>query len=636
MAVRHRLKIKTEEPEICMDSQKLEDILNLSLDSTMEEREKSLTLNVGFNEAEQTWELIVKFHGDLSRLNDGRISVEVLLAGYAIVTIPESLIPALAALDEIEYVEKPRELLYNIYDAKRQSCFLPVGDFSGEGTGAFSSRQAFLQDMMSELEYRNDRTSAEVTSGSGGLTGAGCLVAVFDSGIDYFLPDFQNRDGSRILYLWDQTLLSDEERGFYPPEGFIMGVEFTKEKIDAAIALGEAEGFRLVPSADVSGHGTAVAAIAAGSSTNALYTGAAPGASLLIVRLGQAGRGSYPRTTQLMRAMAYALQKAQELGMPLAVNLSFGNSYGAHDGSSLLERFLDNASEVWKNVICAGAGNEGASAGHVSGRLTQERAVELAVGEYESSMNVQLWKNFSDRFRIALLTPSGQRIDVPVDRVGRITVTVEQTQILIYVGEPSPYSVNQEIYFDFLPVNHFINSGIWTFLLEPVYIVAGEFQMYLPGQAVRTDDTRFFDPTPELTLTIPSTAGKLITVGAIQGNYDAYADFSGRGVRGREQLPGFPNTKPDLAAPGVNIVTARAGGGHEAYTGTSFAVPLVTGAAALLMEWGIVRGNDPYLYGEKLKAFLQRGARRVRGEERVPNDRVGYGALCVEDSLPEG
>ena len=394
MAVRHRLKIKTEEPEICMDSQKLEDILNLSLDSTMEEREKSLTLNVGFNEAEQTWELIVKFHGDLSRLNDGRISVEVLLAGYAIVTIPESLIPALAALDEIEYVEKPRELLYNIYDAKRQSCFLPVGDFSGEGTGAFSSRQAVLQDMMSELEYRNDRTSAEVTSGSGGLTGAGCLVAVFDSGIDYFLPDFQNRDGSRILYLWDQTLLPDEERGFYPPEGFIMGVEFTKEKIDAAIALGEAEGFRLVPSADVSGHGTAVAAIAAGSSTNALYTGAAPGASLLIVRLGQAGRGSYPRTTQLMRAMAYALQKAQELGMPLAVNLSFGNSYGAHDGSSLLERFLDNASEVWKNVICAGAGNEGASAGHVSGRLTQERAVELAVGEYESSMNVQLWKNF--------------------------------------------------------------------------------------------------------------------------------------------------------------------------------------------------------------------------------------------------
>ena len=606
-----------------MDSQKLEDILNLSLDSTMEEREKSLTLNVGFNEAEQTWELIVKFHGDISRLNGGRISVEVLLAGYAIVTIPESLIPALTALDEIEYVEKPRELLYNVYDAKRQSCFPPVGDFSGERAGVFPFSPDSLQNGGMSLSAEN-----------GGLTGAGCLVAVFDSGIDYFLPDFQNRAGSRILYLWDQTLTPDEERGFYPPEGFAVGVEFTKERIDEAIALGETEGFLLVPSADVSGHGTAVAAIAVGSSTNARYTGAAPGASLLIVKLGQAGSGSYPRTTQLMRAMTYALKKAQELGMPLAVNLSFGNSYGAHDGSSLLERFLDNASEVWKNVICAGAGNEGASAGHVSGRLTQERAVELAVGEYETSINVQLWKNFADSFRITLLTPLGQRIDVPVDRVGRTAVTVEQTQILIYVGEPSPYSVNQEIYFDLLPVAGFINSGIWTFLLEPVYIVTGEFQMYLPGQAVRTDDTRFFDPTPELTLTIPSTAGKLITVGAVQGSYDAYADFSGRGVRGQEQLPGFPNTKPDLAAPGVNIVAARAGGGYEAYTGTSFAAPLVTGAAALMMEWGIVRENDPYLYGEKLKAFLQRGARGIRGETRYPNDRVGYGVLCVEDSLP--
>ena len=85
----------------------------------------------------------------------------------------------------------------------------------------------------------------------------------------------------------------------------------------------------------------------------------------------------------------------------------------------------------------------------------------------------------------------------------------------------------------------------------------------------------------------------------------------------------------------MNIVTARAGGGHEAFTGTSFAVPLVTGAAALLMEWGIVRGNDPYLYGEKLKAFLQRGARGLRGETGYPNDRVGYGSLCVQDSLPD-
>lgn len=590
-----------------MNSQKLENLLNLSLDSTMEEREKSGVLNVGFDREERSWELIVKFHGDLTGLESERVHVEILLAGYAIVTLPESLIPALTDLEEIEYVEKPKELFYSLYEARRQSCFPAVTQ--ADGTVTFG--------------------------GEKGLSGKGCLVAVFDSGIDYRLTDFRDDSGSRILFLWDQSLEPDPEKGWYPPEGFSLGVEFTREQINEALREQE-EAFRLVPERDVTGHGTAVAAIAAGSNPNALYTGAAPGASLLIVKLGQAGSGSYPRTTQLMRSLTYALRRAQELGMPLAVNISFGNSYGAHDGTSLLERFLDNGSEIWKTVICVGSGNEGAAAGHVSGRLTADRAgrVELAVGSYENTLSVQLWKNYADRFGVTLRSPSGQEFEVDMNRIGRSSAVMDGTQVLCYVGDPSPYSVNQEIYFDLLPVERTIDAGIWTFLLRPREILTGEYQLYLPGQTVRSADTRFYAPTPELTLTIPSTAGRVITVGAVQGIYDAYADFSGRGVRGRENLPGFPNSKPDLAAPGVNIRAARAGGGYDSYTGTSFAVPLVTGAAALLMEWGIVQGHDPYLYGEKVKAFLQRGAREVRGEPRRPNDRVGYGALCVQDSIP--
>ena len=166
-----------------MNSQKLENLLNLSLDSTMEEREKSRILNVGFDREDKTWELIVKFHGDISRLADEGIKVEILLAGYAIITIPESLIPALTALDEIEYVEKPKELIYNVYAAKQQSCFPAAGSF-------YVEREA---------------------AGNGNLTGRGCLVAVLDSGIDYTLPDFRNSAGSRILYLWDQSLIPDAE-----------------------------------------------------------------------------------------------------------------------------------------------------------------------------------------------------------------------------------------------------------------------------------------------------------------------------------------------------------------------------------------------------------------------------------------
>ena len=134
----------------------------------------------------------------------------------------------------------------------------------------------------------------------------------------------------------------------------------------------------------------------------------------------------------------------------------------------------------------------------------------------------------------------------------------------------------------------------------------------------------------EFTFTIPSTASRVITAGAYNGRTFSYADFSGRGGEGE----GY-RTKPDLAAPGVGVVTRVPGGGTAAVTGTSFAVPFVTGAAALLMEWGIVRGNDPYLYGEKMKAYLRSGARQLTGSGAYPNNLVGYGALCAGDSIPE-
>ena len=61
----------------------------------------------------------------------------------------------------------------------------------------------------------------------------------------------------------------------------------------------------------------------------------------------------------------------------------------------------------------------------------------------------------------------------------------------------------------------------------------------------------------------------------------------------------------------------------------------MTGSAALLMEWGIVRENDPYLYGEKVKAYLRRGAKKVPGFDEYPNEEVGYGALCAAQSIPQ-
>ena len=348
----------------------------------------------------------------------------------------------------------------------------------------------------------------------------------------------------------------------------------------------------------------------------------------------------FPRTTELMRAVTYLVRKASALAKPLALNISFGNTYGSHDGTSLLERFLDNASEVGRCAVCVGSGNEAAARGHISGNVLEDVQIELAVGRYERTLNLQLWKNYADTFEVTLRSPDGGRLSFVTDsneaqRLQRWRLM--QTELLLYIGEPTPYSAQQEIYLDFLPTGAYIDGGIWTFTLTPIRTVTGNYSLYLPSQTAIGTDTGFYRPTPDTTLTIPSTASRVITVGAYDTTLDAYADFSGRGyvfaVNDRERL-GIVQSKPDITAPGVGIVTAQPGGGYGSRTGTSFAVPFVTGAAALLMQWGIVMENDRYLYGQKVKAYLQRGAQPLPGFSQYPNPLVGYGKLCLSESLP--
>lgn len=291
-------------------------------------------------------------------------------------------------------------------------------------------------------------------------------------------------------------------------------------------------------------------------------------------------------------------------------------------------------------MICVGSGNEGAARGHFAGNIARDRRVELAVGNYERSLNIQLWKNYSDVFRIRLQSPGGEEAELSTNiQGGKYTLRLEQTRILVYLGEPLPYAVAQEIYLEMIPVTGgYIDAGIWTIRLEPVMTVTGQYYLYLPAGNGRGDSTGFYRSTPQMTLTVPSTAAKVITVGAYDPVYDTYADFSGRGYADSTRTIGVAAaglTKPDLVAPGVNIQAPDVYGTFTPTTGTSFATPIVSGAAALLMEWGIVRGNDPFLYGEKVKAYLRKGARPLRGEMEYPNERVGYGRLCVADSLPQ-
>lgn len=623
-------------------SQKRENLLNLALETPENIRMQTQNLNVGFDTEQQAWEWIVKYHGSLDELEELGVRVEYLIAGYAILTVPEQLVDTVTQFSQIEYIEKPKRYYYS------QQLSEPM--FSSESTISDTA----VTDLLSES------CIYPLTRREPFLSGKGILIAVLDSGIDYERADFRNADGStRILYLWDQTISSGQ-----PPEGFEIGSEYSSAQINEALmASTRQEAFTLVPSIDTNGHGTAVAGIAAGyiASTASRtasgdasltisqnipgksypYEGAATASSLLIVKLGLPKEEGFPRTTEIMRGVTYAIRKSLELNMPLVINLSFGNSYGSHDGSSLLERFLDNAGEIGKTVICVGSGNEGNSAGHISGNVNNVPVTaQLTVSNYESSLSIQLFTNYSDRYRIYLRSPDGTRNELPANiQTGKYSLQMEQTSLLIYFGEPTPYSVVKELYIDMVPVGtaSYINTGIWELILEPVKIVTGQYYLYLPVNTTRSQGTGFTAPTPDVTMTIPSTAARVITVGAYNTIYDSYADFSGRGYVDTNRTVGVVTAgliKPDLAAPGVNLLAPDLYGGYTTVTGTSFATPVVSGCAALFMEWGIVKGNDPFLYGEKVKAYFRKGARPVRGETEYPNNRVGFGALCAAQSLP--
>ena len=568
-----------------MANQKLEDQLSLALDIPAQMREKSDNLDTGYAPSENTWELIVKYNGNLDRLTGG-IRVEPLIAGYAIVTIPENLIGAFSRMEEIEFIEKPKKLYPQVTAGLGASCFYPL-----------------LQPVSGKA-----------------LSGQGVYMAILDSGIDYTDPMFRYADGTtKIAWLWDQGKRADAEKGEKPPQGFFTGVEYSRKMLNANL---QKNSERLTT--DVTGHGTNVAKIAVQG---------APESELIVVKLDTA-RGTYPSTVSLLRAFTYVAKKAQAENMPVAINLSYGNTYGAHDGSSLLERFIDNITEVGRNVICIGAGNEGASAGHFAGKLSENeiRRISFAMGTYERSFSLQLWKWYADRMDISILSPAGEQYLIRNQNAGGEAqqAVMEQTKLLIFSGRPQPYRKREEVYIDFIPVETYLNTGIWTIEITPRRIVNGELRLYMPSAVVRSENTRFLLPSPAQTLTIPSTAQKVITVGAYNAYVRSYAAFSGRGDADSRRAE---NNKPDLAAPGVNI---RIGEGESGavVSGTSYATPFVTAAAALLMEYGIVRGNDPFLYGEKVKAYLHAGARQLPGYDIWPNDQVGWGALCLKSSLP--
>lgn len=539
-----------------------------------------------------TFEIIVKFNGDIAEIGRALgIETEILSENFAIFTLTSEQLSLLEQYTEIEAVETPKILTPNIQESLIRSC---VADVQKDG------------------KYN--------------LSGEGVLISIIDSGIEYTHPDFLNDDGtSRILYMWDQTAQGT------PPQGFTGGAEYNNEQINSALLSDDP--LSVVPEIDFIGHGTAVAGVAAGNgrASGGNNVGTAPKASLLIVKIGEKGYPSFARSTEIMRAIKYSFDKALELNMPLVINISYGTNDGPHNGKSLFEVYIDSMAEKWKTSIVVASGNEGSAGHHYSGKIFsgETQYVEWFYSGKNNSFYAAVWKNFVDTFKVELILPSGQSTGeiVYFDRLR--TYRIGNTKIVINYGQPKFYNTFQEIFFQVSAVSGQIPIGIYKIKIQAEDIVDGAYDVYLPTVEEVGSETAFTNPDPNSTLTIPSTAQNVITVGGYNSPMGTISDFSGRGY-----TINVVYTKPDLAAPSVDVLSASVGGGYSVFSGTSIAAPFVAGAAALLMQWGIVRGNDPFLYAERLKAYLKRGARRSRLIE-YPNNQWGYGILCVYDTAEE-
>ena len=452
------------------------------------------TLQQAGLEEEISFEAIIKYNGDILKLESQiGLEIEVLDESYAIVTLSKQQLPLLYNSIEVEYVELPKTIVFTLRENIGDTCVRPV---------------------QRNPEYM--------------LKGNGVLVGIIDSGIDYTHPDFRNPDGtSRILFIWDQTETKS------PPQGFKSGTEYTNIQLNEA--LQNTQPFQIIPPMDTVGHGTAVAGIAAG---NGQEVGMAPEASLIVVRLGQRGAGSFARTTEIMRAIKYVFDRAKSLNMPLSLNLSFGTNNGSHDGGSLFETYINGMAQKWKAVIAVASGNEGAGGHHFAGNLAEGESIDAdfsTIGGM-TSMYMTLWKKFVDTFTFELIAPNGQSSGEVSAGNAVVHMDFDNSVVDIGYGQPTHYNKDQEVAFLFRGQGGAIPQGIWKLIIHGVQVVDGGLDIWLPTNEEVTPGTAFFKPSPNTTLTLPSTVENVITVGGYNSASHNAADFQDVDIPGTTSI----------------------------------------------------------------------------------------------------
>ncbi|WP_343339016.1 hypothetical protein TPELB_13380 [Terrisporobacter petrolearius] len=447
------------------------------------------------------------------------------------------------------------------------------------------------------------------------LNGEGVLIGLIDTGIDYLHPDFIYDDNTtKIVSLWDQS------KDGKPPKGFFIGSEYTREDINNAILNNDS-----ALSVDDEGSGTMLAGICAGmGKVNKNYVGVAEDAELIIVKMGKVD-GNY-NNAMVTAGFDYIKQQARELQKPVVVNFGFGSN--SRVGVS--QRDLTDLTFYEKGAsIVNAAGNEGNTDTHNSGRLLYKndvKTIELEVNDFEESISIEIWLNKPDIARVAVLSPSGELtrdVDVRVYNTVVGILDLESTIYSITYIFPTLFSGQQQVRINLTNVP----KGIWKIILTGEYIIDGEYNAYLSNRALLKPGTKFTDSDPNKTINYPATYNDNVTVGAYNTIDNSIWPSSSRGNTISDLL------KPDIVAPGVNIIAPYPGGGYATVTGTAPAAAYTSGCISYLLQNNLVIGNYPRLaFVQQIRTYLRAGATRLDNIS-YPNNNLGYGFLNIKGAF---
>jgi subtilisin family serine protease len=470
------------------------------------------------------------------------------------------------------------------------------------------------------------------------LRGEGVIIGIIDTGIDYTNPVFRREDGTtRIISIWDQSIDSNDAYPQVVSPAFY-GTEYTAEQINQA--LQSENPLQIVPSMDTNGHGTSLAGIAAGSvNQDAGFSGVVPEAELIVVKLKDAKPFYYNfflipenatayQENDILWGIQYLVDSARSLRRPIAICISLGSSMGSHSSFGSLETMTSIAGDFPSVAISVSAGNEGNARRHFYSALDPKGPpviVDLNVAEGESGFTMEFWGNPPVIYTLDILSPGGEyipRIQENLVKNQEINFVFEQTSVIIDFFMVEADTGKQVILFRFKRPS----PGTWRFQVYGRGDLAGDFHIWLPSGAFISDNTYFMNASPNTTVTSPGNSNVPITITAYNSANNTIYQNAGRGFTVDN------NTKPDLAAPGVNIQCPTLDHGFAAITGTGAATAHATGITAMVLEWSIVENNFPSMDTVGIKKFLIRGARRSTNLD-YPNRDWGYGMIDIYNSF---